>query len=718
MQPSSNGKRTPNIPPEFAEAERYELYEAPAYRFEVDRRVFLQSAGAGLLLLVVSCQRAEGQRQEPPSTIEARLRIAEDGMATVLTGKVEEGQGARTELTLAAAEELRVPLSQVRMQMADTDITPNDWITAGSRTTPTTVPAVRQAAAAARELLVAMAAKQWGADAATLAVNGGVVASNGRKLGYADLAKAPAEARNAEVTAKLTPPSEWKLLGTNHGDGVPPNYVRSNGHDIVTGAHKYPSDTFRPGMLYGAVLRAPAFGAKLISVDLAAARAMAGVVAVRDGDFAGFAAPTSFAARKAMEAAAATAKWERTKQPSQNELWDYFRSTAQGGRSEDAQVKAAIAASPHKVTAEFHIPYVQHAPMEPRAALAEWEDGKLTVHTGTSNPSGVRSQLAEAFRIPESKVRVIVPDFGGGFGGKHTGEAALEAARLAKEAGKPVQLRWTRAEEFTWAYSRPAALIETEAGVDADGKLSGWKFWNYNSGGAALRTPYTVNAKQEEFIRTETPVRQGSYRSLASVANCFAREVLMDDLARAAGKDPLAFRLANLEAGRLRAVLEKGAERFGWQRRAAEKKPNRSVGMACGEEKNSVVANFVEVELDQKTGVPRILEVVVAYECGAILNPAGLRQQVEGCLMMALGPALREAIQFENGEIRNGRFLRYQVPRFQDVPKIDVVYLDKPEAEPAGAGETPIIALAPAVANAVAAITGKPVREMPIRAKT
>ena len=469
-------------------------------------------------------------------------------------------------------------------------------------------------------------------------------------------------------------------------------------------------------MLYAAVLRAPAFGAKLVAIDLNPARKIAGVIAVRDGDFVGFAAPTSFIARKAMEAAAATAKWERSKQPSQNELWDYFRSTAREAAAENAQVKAAIGAATHRIGATFHIPYVQHAPMEPRAAMAEWQDGKLTVHTGTSNPFSVRQQLAEAFGITESKVRVVVPDFGGGFGGKHTGEAALEAARLAKETGKPVLLRWTRTEEFTWAYCRPAALIETEAGVDAAGKLSGWRFANYNSGGAALRTPYAVGAKQEDFIRTESPLRQGSYRALASVANNFAREVLMDELAEAAGKDPLAFRLANLEEGRLRTVLVRAAERFGWEKRRAAKSPNRAIGIACGEEKNSVVANCVEVELDLKTGVPRVHEICVAYECGAILNPAGLRQQVEGCLMMAMGPALREGMRFENGEILNPRFRNYEVPRFRDLPKIDIVFVDLPNEEPKGAGETPIIALAPAVANAVFAITGKPVREMPVRA--
>jgi isoquinoline 1-oxidoreductase len=354
--------------------------------------------------------------------------------------------------------------------------------------------------------------------------------------------------------------------------------------------------------------------------------------------------------------------------------------------------------------------------MEPRAAVAEWNGGKLTVWTGTSNPFRVREELAQAFAMRTRDVRVIVPDMGGGFGGKHSGEAALEAARMAKATGLPVKVRWTRAEEFTWAYFRPAALIDVEAQLGKDGVVRSWQFTNYNSGGAALQTPYRIATAAEKYVPCVAPLRQGSYRALASTANNFAREAFMDELAESAGADPLEFRLRHLENARIRAVLEAAAAKFRWvARRRAARAKGRGIGIACGTEKNSVVAACVEVEVNAKTGEPKLLEIVQAFECGALLNPANTRSQVEGCILMGLGAVLREEIRFESGRLANGSFRNYQVTRLQDVPpKLEVVLLDRKDMEPAGAGETPIIAVAPAMANAVFDATGKRRRSMPL----
>jgi isoquinoline 1-oxidoreductase len=381
-------------------------------------------------------------------------------------------------------------------------------------------------------------------------------------------------------------------------------------------------------------------------------------------------------------------------------------------------VADAIKAASRTFKATYQVAYVHHAPMEPRAAVAEWQDGNLTVWTGTSNPFSVREQLAQAFKIGPERVRVVVPDFGGGFGGKHTGEAAIEAARLAKEAGRPVSLRWTRAEEFSWAYSRPAALIEVEAAIDANRSIAAWDFANYNSGTSAIESPYRIANSRTRYFASDSPLRQGSYRCLAATANNFAREAFTDELARSLERDPLEFRLAHLDNERIRNVLTAAAERFGWTERRAKRKPGHGLGLACGTEKNSVVAACVEVAVDSKTGSPKLLEICEAFECGPILNPAGLRAQVEGAIMMGLGPALYEELQFSGGRLTNGRFSRYKVPRFQDVPKIDLVLLDRRDLEAAGAGETPIIAIAPAIANAVLDVTGQPVRAMPIRRRT
>jgi len=475
----------------------------------------------------------------------------------------------------------------------------------------------------------------------------------------------------------------------------------------------------RPGMLYGRVLRAPSYGAALVSADLSAARKMPGVTVVRDGVFVGCAAPTTFAARKALEAISVASQWKTAEHPSSDNLFEHLKQHAkEQGRPQGqarGSVEKGLEGARRRLKASYRVAYVQHAPMEPRAAVAEWQDGRLTVWTGTSNPFSVRQALAEAFQVPPERVRVMVPHMGGGFGGKHTGEAAIEAARLAKEAGRPVALQWTRAEEFMWAYFRPAALIEVEAGLDAGNSVTAWDFTNYNSGGAALDTPYRIANTRVRFVASDPPLRQSSYRCLAATANNFAREAFTDELAEAAGKDPLEFRLAHLDNERIKAVLVAAAERFRWAERRKKRRPGAGIGLACGTEKNSVVAACCEVEVDRESGVPKPVEIVEAFECGAILNPANLRSQVEGCITMGLGPALREEIQFKDGRLTNARFSAYRVPRFRDVPKTEVILLDRKDLEPAGGGETPIIAIAPAIANAVFDATGKRVRSMPIR---
>ena len=524
------------MPEEPFEEERYELREAPAYVFRVSRRQFLETVGAGLLF--VAWQPAlEAQRQSGAGTLEARLHIGEDGRITILSGKIEEGQGPRTELAMAAAEELRVPIEQVTVMMADTDLTPNDGTTAGSRTTPATVPLVRRAAAAARIVLVTVAAQQWGIPRDRVQITAGTAtAPDGtRRLTYKDLA------RSAELAGAYTQPlpedvsitsaKDWSLLGRAQH--------RVNNSDIVTGAHKFPSDIERPGMLYGCVLRPPSYRASLADLNPDAAKSLPGVTAVRDGEFAGCAAPTSFLARKAVQALAATARWNEQPHPSSDALYEYLKehaqSTPSGGRSQPrshGNVEEALATAKVRLKATYRAAYVQHAPMEPRAAVAEWQDGKLTVWTGTSNPFSVRQQLAQSFQLPLERVRVIVPDMGGGFGGKHTGEAAIEAARLAREARRPVSLQWTRAEEFTWAYCRPAALIEIDAALDEKNGILAWDFVNYNSGGSALDTPYRTTNARVRYMPSDSPLRQGSYRALASTANNFARESFTDELAK------------------------------------------------------------------------------------------------------------------------------------------------------------------------------------------
>jgi CO/xanthine dehydrogenase Mo-binding subunit len=700
-----------------------ELLEPIRFRFALDRRSFVQILGSGVLItaigLPVFAQRRGGRGRGgggffggPLATLSARIHLADDGTITVFSGKVDVGQGARGELAQAAAEELRVPLNQIRMMLGDTDVCPNDGLTAGSSTTPRTVPAVRQAAAAVRQLLVESAAKKWQVEPSAVDVRDGKIshAASKRMLTYVEAAKDEELAKQFEMPApvgvRVTPVPDWKIMGAEHKAPA--------AREKVLGRHQYPTDLKRPGMLYGRVLRSPKYRAKLESVDLAPAKAIEGVIAVQDGDFVGVAAPTAFAAQQAIEAVAKTAKWADVSLPSSDELYDYLRKNVEGGvPANPFAAEVAKAAKPLRAT--YTIAYVQHAPLEPRTALAEWENGKLTVWAGTQNPFGMRRELMEAFRLAESAVHVIVPDFGSGYGGKHTGESAVESARLAQAAKKPVMLRWTREEEFTWAYFRPAAVIDVEASLDGGGKLATWYHVNINAGGNSIESPYDVPHKRSEALPSRPPLRHGAYRALASTGNTFARESFMDELAAAAGTDPLEFRLTHLTDARLRAVLAEAARRFNWSERVKQKRPDRGVGLACSADKGSFVACCAEVEIDRTTNEIHVVDVCEAFDCGPVISPENLRNQIEGAITMGLGPALREEIRIEDSAIANASFGRYRVPRFADVPTITVHAMNRADVEPAGAGETPIIAIAPAIGNAVFQATGVRLRSMPLK---
>jgi isoquinoline 1-oxidoreductase len=313
--------------------------------------------------------------------------------------------------------------------------------------------------------------------------------------------------------------------------------------------------------------------------------------------------------------------------------------------------------------------------------------------------------------MPEKNVRVIVPDTGSAYGGKHTGDAALEAARLARAAGRPVKIVWTREEEFTWAYFRPAGVIEIKSGISSEGLLTAWEFHNYNSGQSGIETPYAVSNQRTEFHTVPLVLRSGSYRGLAATANHFARETHMDALALAAKMNPLEFRLKNISEPRLRAVLEAAAKAFGWPHQKAE---GRGFGLAAGHEKGSYVATCAEVTVERASGSVRVVRLVTAFECGAIVNPDGLRNQVIGANIQGLGGALFEAIDFKDGRITNPRFSRYRVPRFRDMPAIEAILLDRKDIPPAGAGETPIMGVAPAISNAIFDASGVRLNNLPM----
>ncbi|WP_406694985.1 molybdopterin cofactor-binding domain-containing protein [Singulisphaera sp. Ch08] len=715
-----NGDTTFDFP---IEPERYELQTSLDDSFDIEptRREFLRVLGGGLVVLCLireneaEAQSGGGRRRGSggtlPREIGAWLHIAEDGAISAYTGKAEVGQNIRTSLAQAVADELRVPTASVQLVMADTARTPYDMGTFGSRTTPTMAAQLRKVAATARERLIDLAAEHWKTDRATIEISNGKATSRatGQSLGLGALTQGRKLLETIGENAPTTPAGKWEAAGQSA--------PKADGRAFVTGRHVYASDVKRPGMLYGKVLRPPTFHTEPTSVDTSRAKALPGVTVVHEGKFIGVVAPDEPTANRAL--AAIRAEWTTADQSSDRDLVQTLKGTttaAEGGRSgpsngERGSVADGLASAALKVEETYTIAYIAHVPLEPRAAVAEWQGDDLTVWTGTQRPFGVRGELAQALGVPEGRVRVIVPDTGGGYGGKHNGEAAVEAARLARAAGRPVKRVWSREEEFTWAYFRPAGVIDVKAGARKDGTLTAWEFHNYNSGGSGLETPYDVTNRRVAFHAAKSPLRQGSYRALASTANHFARESVMDELARGLGIDPLAFRLMNLKDDRLRAVLKAAADRFGWGKVAG---PDRGVGIAGGTEKRGYVATCAEVTIDRSTSQVQVTRLVTAFECGAIVNPDHLSNQVEGAIVMGLGGALFEAIRFEGGKILNPRLSRYRVPRFSDMPTIDVVLLDRKDLPSAGAGEAPIIAVAPAVGNAIFDAAKVRLRSLPL----
>jgi isoquinoline 1-oxidoreductase len=706
------------------EIERYEFREGLVHHFQLQRRDFFKALGGGIAILVavraplataVAAQESGGRgrrgSEEIPETVGAWLHVGEDGSVSVFTGKVEIGQNIRTSLAQAVAEELRVPLSSIRMTMGDTEKVPFDMGTFGSRSTPTMGLQLRRAASAAKDVLIDLAAKKWSIESAGLVAEDSHVRDprSGRTASYAELATGQQFSQTIPEEDPLIAPAKWTIAGKSIEKVV--------GRDFVTGQHRYPSDIALPGMLFGKIVRPAAFGATLVSVDAKDAKAMDGVTCVTDGDFIGVAAPSEYLAAQA--AKKIHAEWKSSPQPSSDGIFDYLKTSRGKGQDYDepkphiaGSMEAGLAAAEVKLQQTYTVAYIAHTPLEPRAAVAEWKDGALTVWTGTQRPFAVRDDLAQTFHLSRDRVHVLMPDMGSGYGGKHTAECAIEAARLARAAGKPVKLVWTREEEFTWAYFRPAALIEISSGATRDGRVTAWEFHNYNSGTSGIATPYEIANQKIEFHGADSPLRQGSYRGLAATANHFARETHMDELARAVNMDALEFRRRNLKDERLLAVFEAAAKAFGWNDR--KKEDGRGFGIAGGVEKGGYLATCAEVRVDSTSGEVKVERLVSAFECGAIVNPEHLRNQVEGAMVMGMGGALFEAIEFADGKITNPHFAQYRVPRFGDMPKIESVLVDRKDLPSAGAGETPIVGVAPAIGNAIFDAVGVRLRAMPL----
>lgn len=680
------------------------------------------------------------------------LRVLPDGMIEVTPGKVEIGQGIVTALAQIAAEELDVNLARIRMVRARTGTSPDEAVTSGSQSVQECGTALRHAAAEARALFVAAAARQWGIEAAVLRVEDGVItdAASGRKLPYSQLDTAALLDREASGSA--TP----KAAGAHRIVGTPAQ--RFDIPDKIFGAPRYVHDLTLPGMLYGRVVRPGAPGARLGALDAAAARAHPGVVAVvRDGSFIGVIAAREEAAVKGAELLRRGATWsEGPGLPPAAGLHEWMRSQPLETKLIDQKQGAAVQVV-REVSARYTKPYLAHASIGPSCAIAQWSDaaGKpgLAVWSHSQGIYNLRTDLALTFGIDKALVTVEHVEGAGCYGHNGADDVALDAALLARAAGgRPVQVVWSREEELAWSPHGPAMLLEVKAGLDAAGQIVAWNYDVYSNGhgirpGRAqiptllaaryLEQPFeqyiAVNAPLAngggsernavplyEFAQQTItnhrlltmPVRVSAMRALGGYANIFAIESFIDELALLNGADPLAYRLRHMKDERAIAVLENAARRAGWNGWQAPGE-GHGHGLAWVKYKNTgaYCAVVAEVEVAE---VVKVRRLVIAVDVGLTINPDGVVNQIEGGAIQATSWTLKEAVGYDAQRITAVDWESYPILNFSEVPKVEVEIINRPGERAVGAGEAAQGPTAAAIANAVCSALGVRVRDLPI----
>jgi len=708
-----------NDPIRDAEQRRIEL-EYSTSPAPLERRDFLKIAGGGIIVFFragdLISLAAQGRGRSYPTDFNAYLRIAEDGKVTVFSGKIEMGQGVVTSLAQMAAEELGVSLNSIEMIMGDTDQCPWDMGTFGSMSTRFFGPPLRQAAADARAVLLDLAAERLKIPKDRLVVEDGVISApggGGNRVTFGELAKGKKIERQVTEPAKLKPFREFTISGkpAKRRDGV----VK------VTGKAEFAGDIRLPGMLCARVLHPPAHDATLKKVDTSAAEKMPGVTVVnQDGLIAALHADPEEAA-KAL--AAIKAEYDRPAATVDNEtIFDHIVQVA--GQGQAREPKGDLAEGEKISSAVFEHKYLNgygaHAPIETHTAAAKIEGGKATVWISTQTPFPAQQQIAQAIGFPPENVRVLTPFVGGGFGGKTAGLQAVEAAKLAKITGKPVQVMWTRAEEFFYDTFRPAAVVKIKSGIDVAGKICLWDYHVYAAGSRSSEQFYDVPNNRisaygqwgRDPNNQMHPFSTGPWRAPGANINVFARESQIDIMAAKAKMDPLEFRLNNTSDKRMRSVLEAAAARFGWKKAATPS--GRGYGIACGIDAGTYVAEIAEVKVDKNSGSVKVVRIVCAQDMGQVINADGAKMQMEGCVMMGLGYALAEDVRFKGGEILDQNFDTYELPRFSWMPEIEAVLVKNDELSPQGGGEPAIVPVGAVIANAIFDAVGARVFQMPL----
>ena len=657
---------------------------------------------------------AEGPR------IEHRIRLDADGGVTAFSGKVDFGQGIRTALTQVVAEELDVPFETVRLVMGETDVVPFDAGTWHSDSVHLDGAALRRAAAAARQQLVARASARLGLDPAALETTAATVRArrDGSAVTYAELAAEGPLTGPIADEVRVKAPADMRVIGTS--------LRRIEAPDLVSGRATFVADVRLPGMLRGAMLRPPVRGAVLRSLDDRAARAMPGVVAVvRDGDIVAVVADRQEHAVAGV--AALVAEW-KVPEPS--------RPAREVNIRAEGDVDGALATAAKRLEVIYTLPYISNAPIGPSAAVADVREGQATIYTASQTPFTIRREVARLLDLPEERVSVIPRRSSGTYGRNGHDDAPVEAARLSRAVGRPVLVQWTREEEFAHGSNRPEARIEATAALDADGNIVAWRYRihtnvhipdhfytsvehqaaSFGASEGALPA-YRIPAVEADLHLEIAPIRTAAFRSLGGAENVFAVESLMDELAALAGEDPLAFRSRHLSDPRMRGLLELVAERTGWADRP--RGGGRGFGLACGSfagPSGTQVAQVASVTVDPR-GRVRIERLWCAIDPGLVVNPDGVRNQIEGAMQQAASIALIEEVRHRDGRVVTTGWDTYPIATFRDAPAmIEVLVVGDPTRPSTGVGEVGTVPVAAAIANAVFAASGARVRDLPITA--
>jgi isoquinoline 1-oxidoreductase len=691
--------------------------------FPISRRNFLKATGSGIFLYftvgeIPDLQEEIQRRSAPPSLptdFNAFLKIGEDGRVSCFTGKIEMGQGPVTSLAQMLADELDVSFESVDMVMGDTDLCPWDMGTFGSLTTRRFGPALRAAGAEARTVLLELGSENLKVPVANLATELGEVfekANTRRRVSYGDLAKGKRIDRRARGNVATKTPAEFKLIGKSIN--------RVDARPKVTGNAKYAGDIRVPGMVYARLLRPPAHGAKLVELDISEAKKVEDVLIIRDGDFVAVLHEYPDVAELALSKI--KARFDSPKSDvNDTNIFDHLLKVAPEGTV--ASSGGNLQQGEHEATAILEATYLDgykaHAPMEPHTAVVQIEGKKATVWPSSQTPFSAREEVAKELGLPIENVRVISPFLGGGFGGKSRNLQVVEAARCAKLSGKPVQVAWTRREEFFYDSFRPAAVVKIRSGLRGGGRISFWDYHVYFAGERGAAHFYDIPHHSTVVHNAgwvagadAHPFATGPWRAPGNNTNTFARESHIDMMAAKAGIDPVEFRLQNLPDIKMKRVLEAAAEKFGWQ--SAKSPSGRGFGVACGLDAGTYVAAIAEAAVDKTTGDVKVTRVVCAQDMGLVVNPEGATMQIEGCITMGLGYALREDIRFKGREILDTNFDTYEIPRFSWLPKIEAVLIDDKAAPPQGGGEPAIVIMGAVVGNAIFDAVGARLYQLPM----